>query len=64
MKRGVSMKALEYGKVEEAAGGHRPPGRPSSNAGISLRKARELNKFIKELGLKGIQSQTQGDRCG
>ena len=30
-------------------------------AGISSDKARELNKFIKALGLKGIQSQTQGD---
>ena len=32
------------------------------NAGISSDKARELNKFIKELGLKGIQSQAQGDQ--
>ena len=32
------------------------------NAGISSDKARELNKFIKELGLKGIQSQTQGEQ--
>ena len=30
-------------------------------AGISSDKARELNKFIKALGLKGIQSQTQGE---
>ena len=32
------------------------------NAGISSDKARELNKFIKDLGLKGIQSQAQGDQ--
>ena len=31
-------------------------------AGISGDKARELNKFIKNLGMKGIQSQTQGDQ--
>jgi uncharacterized protein YajQ (UPF0234 family) len=31
-------------------------------AGISSDKARELNKFIKGLGLKGVQSQTQGDQ--
>ena len=30
--------------------------------GISADKARELNVFIKKLGLKGIQSQTQGDQ--
>ncbi len=31
-------------------------------AGISSDKARELNKFIKGLGRKGVQSQTQGDQ--
>jgi uncharacterized protein YajQ (UPF0234 family) len=30
-------------------------------AGISSDKARELNKHIKGLGLKGVQSQAQGD---
>ncbi len=61
VKRGVSMKALEYGRVEEASGG---TARQTAklNAGISSDKARELNKFIKDLGLKGIQSQTQGDQ--
>ena len=32
------------------------------SAGISSDKAKELNKFIKGLGLKGVQSQTQGDQ--
>jgi uncharacterized protein YajQ (UPF0234 family) len=32
------------------------------NAGISSEKAKEVNKAIKGLGLKGIQSQTQGDQ--
>ena len=31
-------------------------------AGISSDKARELNKFIKGLGLKGVQSQVQGEQ--
>lgn len=31
-------------------------------AGISSEKAKEINKFIKNLGLKGVQSQTQGDQ--
>ena len=61
VKRGVSMKALEYGKVEEAAGGTVRQ-TATLNAGISSDKARELNKFIKDLGLKGVQSQTQGDQ--
>ena len=61
VKRGVSMKALEYGKEEEAAGATVRQ-TVKLNAGISSDKARELNKFIKDLGLKGIQSQAQGDQ--
>jgi len=61
VKRKVSLKAIDYGKVEEASGG---TVRQSAAivAGISSDKARELNKFIKNLGTKGIQSQTQGDQ--
>ena len=61
VKRKVSLKALSYGEVEEAAG--------TSvrqvvllQAGISSDKAKELNKFIKALGIKGVQSQTQGEQ--
>ncbi len=61
VKRNVSMKALEYGRIEEAAGGTVRQ-TAKLNAGISSDKARELNKFIKDLGLKGVQSQTQGDQ--
>jgi uncharacterized protein YajQ (UPF0234 family) len=61
VKRGVSLKALDYGKVEEASGG-RVRQVVTLQAGISADKARELNRFIKDLGLKGIQSQTQGDQ--
>jgi len=55
------LKALEYGKVEEASGGTARQ-HVAIQAGISGDKARELNKFIKGLGLKGIQSQAQGDQ--
>jgi cyclic-di-GMP-binding protein len=61
VKRKVSLKALEYGKVEDAAGGTVRQ-TVALQAGISSDKARELNKAIKELGLKGVQSQTQGDQ--
>ena len=61
VKRKVSLKALSYGEVEDAAG--------TSvrqvvllQAGISSDKAKELNKFIKGLGIKGVQSQTQGEQ--
>ena len=59
-KRKISMKALDYGKVEDAAGGTVRQV-ASLVAGINRDKATELNKFIKRLGLKGIQSQTQGE---
>ena len=61
VKRKVSLKALSWGKVEEAAGG---TARQVATlvAGISSDNAKELNRFIKDLGLKGIQSQTQGEQ--
>ena len=61
VKRKVSLKALDYGKVEEAAGGTVRQVATLA-AGISSEKAKDLNKFIKGLGIKGVQSQTQGDQ--
>jgi uncharacterized protein YajQ (UPF0234 family) len=61
VKRSVSLKALSYGRVEEAAKG-RVRQVVTLNVGISDDKARELNKFIKGLSLKGVSSQTQGDQ--
>ena len=61
VKRQVSLKSLDYQKVEDAAGGS---ARQVANlvAGISSDKAKQLNKFIKDLGFKGTQSQTQGEQ--
>ena len=61
VKRKVSLKSLEYGKVEDAAGGTVRQV-IKLTAGISSEKAKAVNKAIKDLGLKGIQSQTQGDQ--
>lgn len=61
VRRNVSLKALDYGDVEDAAGG-RSRQSASLSAGISSDKAKELNKFIKALGLKGVSSSTQGDQ--
>jgi cyclic-di-GMP-binding protein len=61
VKRGVSLKGLDVAKVEEAAGGTVRQV-VTLQVGISADKARELNRFIKDLGLKGVQSQTQGDQ--
>ena len=61
VKRKVSLKALSYGEVEDAAGTSVRQA-VLLQAGISSDKAKELNKFIKALGIKGVQSQTQGEQ--
>lgn len=61
VRRGVSLKAIDFAKVEEASGG---TARQAARivAGIATEKSREIHKMIKELGLKGVQSQTQGEQ--
>ena len=61
VRRKVSLKSIDYGKVEEASGATVRQ-KAAIVAGTSSDKARELNKFIKGLNLKGIQSQAQGDQ--
>jgi hypothetical protein len=61
VKRQVSLKALDEGKVEEASH-NAARQRIAIRAGISSDNARELNKFIKGLGLKGVSSQTQSEQ--
>jgi cyclic-di-GMP-binding protein len=61
VRRKVSLKALDYGKIEEAAKGTARQ-RVALNVGISDDKAREIGKFIKGLSLKGVQHQVQGDQ--
>ncbi len=61
VKRQVSLKAFDPGKVEEAAKGTARQ-RIAIKAGISQDNAKKLNKFVKDLGLKGVSSQTQGDQ--
>ncbi|MCZ7527593.1 MAG: YajQ family cyclic di-GMP-binding protein [Acidimicrobiia bacterium] len=61
VKRKVSLKALSYGKVEEAARGTVRQ-TVTLNVGISDEKARAIGKFLKGLGLKGVQHQVQGDQ--
>ena len=61
VKRGVSLKGIEWGKLEEAAGGTSRQA-VTVTVGISSDKAREINRMIKEKGPKGVSSQTQGDQ--
>ena len=61
VRRQVSLKALSYGKVEDAAKGTVRQ-TITLAAGISDEKAREINRFVKDKAPKGVSSQAQGDQ--
>ena len=61
VKRKVSLKALDYGKIEEAAKGTVRQ-TVTLSVGINQDKGKEIGKFVKELGLKGVSHQIQGDQ--
>jgi uncharacterized protein YajQ (UPF0234 family) len=61
VRRQVSLKALDRGKVEEASKGTVRQ-TITLKAGISSESAKKINLFIKGLNLKGVASQTQGDQ--
>ncbi len=61
VRRKVSLKALSHGNIEEASKGTVRE-TVTLNVGISDDKAREIGKFLKGLGLKGVQHQVQGDQ--
>ncbi|MBI5893476.1 MAG: YajQ family cyclic di-GMP-binding protein [Deltaproteobacteria bacterium] len=60
VKRGVSLKALEYGKVEDASGGLKRQ-IIKIRQGIPTEKAKEIVKIIKDSGIK-VQSQIQEEQ--
>jgi uncharacterized protein YajQ (UPF0234 family) len=59
-KRGIPLKALGYGKVEEAAGGVLKQ-RITVQQGIPIEKAREIVRLIKDLKVK-VQAAIQEDQ--
>ncbi len=61
VKRNVSLRALDYGKVEQASRGAVRQV-VTLQAGISQDHAKTINKTIKDLGLKGVTSQAQGEQ--
>ncbi len=60
IKRGISIKALQYGKVENASGGMMRQV-ITIQQGITKEKGKEINNVIKETKLK-VQSQIQDDQ--
>ncbi|MFH1429865.1 MAG: YajQ family cyclic di-GMP-binding protein [Candidatus Margulisiibacteriota bacterium] len=60
IKRGISLKFLDYGKVESSLGGNVKQV-VTLKDGIDQARGKEINKLIKESKLK-VQSQIQGDQ--
>ena len=59
VKRGISLKALDYQKIEPAAGGSVRQ-LVKIQQGIPIEKAKEVVKFIKDAKLK-VQASIQGE---
>jgi len=59
VKRGISLKALDYQKIEPAAGGTVRQ-TVKIQQGIPIEKAKEMVKFIKDAKLK-VQASIQGE---
>ena len=61
VKRQISLRGLEWGKIEQASG-ESVRQIVTVIVGITSEKAKEMNKLIKEKAPKGIASQTQGEQ--
>ena len=61
VKRKVSLKTLLWQNLESAAGG-RSQKLAKLQSGIGSEDSKSINRQIKDLGIKGIQSQNQGDQ--
>lgn len=59
LKRGISLKALDYQKIEPAAGGTVRQ-EVKIQQGIPIEKAKEIVKYIKDAKLK-VQASIQGE---
>lgn len=61
VKRSVSLKAIEPSEIKPTGGGAFKV-EIQVQQGINSDKAREINKYIKDAKLKGVQVQTQGEQ--
>ncbi len=61
VRRDVSLKSLDPKGIEEASKGSARQ-KVVLKAGIDQEAGKKINKLIKDLNLKGIQSQIQGDQ--
>jgi uncharacterized protein YajQ (UPF0234 family) len=61
VKREVSLKTLDPGKVEPASHGAARQ-KVALRAGISQEIGKQINKMVKEMGVKNLSSSLQGDQ--
>ncbi|MGH3948385.1 MAG: YajQ family cyclic di-GMP-binding protein [Pseudonocardiaceae bacterium] len=60
IKRGISLKAFEAGEPALSGKAYKVPGKIIQ--GIASDKAKQIAKFIRDEGPKGVQAQIQGDQ--
>ena len=61
VKRSVSLKSLDPGKIEEASQGTARQ-KVALKAGITQDVGKQINKMVKEMGVKNLSSSIQGDQ--
>jgi len=61
VKRSVSLKSLDAGKIEEASQGSARQ-KVALKAGITQDVGKQINKMVKEMGVKNLSSSIQGDQ--
>ena len=61
VKRSVSLKSLDPGKIEEASQGAARQ-KVALKAGISQEIGKQINKMVKEMGVKSLSSSIQGNQ--
>jgi uncharacterized protein YajQ (UPF0234 family) len=60
VKRSVSLKTLDAGKIEEASHNSARQ-KVALKAGISQDVGKQINKLVKDMGAKSLSSSVQGD---
>lgn len=61
VRRQVSLRSLDPGKIEEATKGAARQ-HIAIRVGITQEHAKKVHRLVKDLGLKGVTSQAQGDQ--
>jgi uncharacterized protein YajQ (UPF0234 family) len=61
VKRKVSLKVLDWGKIEDGSRGAVRQSATLKN-GLTPENSKAINRFIKEKGAKGISSSSQGEQ--